>query len=65
MGATNGNLFSLDGLKTGTEPFSYTRQDPGVLPIPDVKLLRLVGVPGSRINGVPPEQQIIYAVSIS
>lgn len=66
MGATNGNLFSLDGLRTGTEPFSFTTiQDPGVFPNPGVTLLRLEGVPGSRINGVPPGQQIIYAVSIS
>jgi hypothetical protein len=58
MGATNGNLFSFDGLTLGTVPFSLTiTLDPGVLPIPDVTLLRLVGVPPSRINGVTPGQK--------
>jgi hypothetical protein len=60
MGATNGNLFSLDGLTPGTVPFSLTIvQDPGVLPTPDVALLRFAGVPASRINGVPPGQKVI------
>jgi hypothetical protein len=66
MGATNGNLFNLDGLTPGTVPFSLTIvQDPGVFPIPGVALLRFAGVPPSRINGVPPSQKIIQAVSIS
>jgi hypothetical protein len=58
MGATNGNLFSLVGLKPATEPFSFrTIQDPGVLPIPDDTLLRLgEGVAGSRTTGVPPDK---------
>jgi hypothetical protein len=56
MGATNGNLFSLDGLKPATEPFSITAI-PDPLPIPDDTLLRLAGAAGSRTNGVPPDNK--------
>lgn len=56
MGATKGNLFSLDGLNPAAGPFSFTTtQDPGVLPIPDDMLLTLVeGAEGSSTSGVPP-----------
>lgn len=57
MGATNGNLFSFDGLKPATEPFSFTvADDPDPLPVPDDTLLGLVGVAGSRTSGVPPDK---------